>query len=97
MKRTWILGLTIVLTGCAVPNWQHPTNSEYDFNRDKALCSMASQQANPSSASPYDPTLTAAQQAQLGYYNAGANIGRGFAVQNYFENCMTARGYYKVK
>lgn len=97
MQKIGILCLSVLLVGCAVPNWHHPTNSEYDFNRDKAMCSMASQQANPSKAAPYDPTLTPTQQAQMGYRNAGENIGRAFAVQSYFETCMTARGYYKVK
>lgn len=97
MQRTGILGLTIALAGCAVPNWHHPTNTEYDFNRDKAMCSMASQQANPSSSAAYDPTLTPSQQAQISYRNAGENMGRAFAAQSYFENCLTAKGYYKVK
>jgi hypothetical protein len=97
MKRLASISVVGLLAGCAAPTWHHPSNSEYDFNRDKAVCSMEAERANPSSAVPFDPRMNAMQQAQASSYNAGANMGRAFGVQNYFNSCMTAKGYYQVK
>lgn len=97
MKKVLALGFVAILTGCAAPMWNHSTNSEFDFNRDKAICSMEADRSNPSTAVPYDPRLDPFQQANAGIYNGAANMGRAFGVQNYFQNCMTAKGYYQSK
>jgi hypothetical protein len=95
MKKLVVFSLAGVLAGCAAPMWHHPTNNEYDFNRDKAACSMDAQRANPSTAVPFDPRMSAMQQAQAGSYNSGANLGRAFGFQGYFNNCMMSKGYYQ--
>jgi|LauGreDrversion4_2_1035121.scaffolds.fasta_scaffold51006_2 hypothetical protein len=97
MKKVVVLSLAGVMTACASPMWQHPTNNEYAFNRDKAACSMEAERANPSTAVPYNPRLDPFQQANANIYNGTANMGRAFGVQNYFTNCMTAKGYYQVQ
>ena len=97
MNRLIALSSISLLIGCAAPMWNHPTNSEYDFNRDKAACSMEADRANPSQAAPYNPRLDPFQQANASIYNGTANMGRAFGVQNYFNNCLIAKGYYQIK
>ncbi len=58
---------------------------------------MEAERANPSTAVPFDPRMDAMQQARASSYNAGANMGRAFGFQSYFNNCMSAKGYYQVK
>jgi hypothetical protein len=97
MKKLVVLSLAGVLAACAAPMWHHPSNNEYDFNRDKAVCSMEANRANPSTAVPYNPRLDPFQQANASIYNGTADMGRAFGVQNYFNNCMMAKGYYQIK
>lgn len=97
MKKFVVLGIVGFLAGCAAPMWNHPSKSEYDFNRDKAECSMEANRANPSSALPYNPQLDPFQQASAGIHSGAANMGRAFGIQNYLNNCLTAKGYYQVK
>jgi hypothetical protein len=97
MKKLLVLGFVGVLTGCAAPMWNHSTNSEFDFNRDKAVCSMEADRANPSAAIPFDPRMDPMQRASTNMHNAGANMGRAFGVQGFFNNCMLSKGYYQVK
>lgn len=97
MKRLllsfWIAA-PFIITGCA--NWQHPTATQYDFQRDKSQCSMYASQASPSVKSAYNPYLTPMQQAQKSQYEGGANIGAAFGQSAAFNNCMQAKGYYKA-
>lgn len=97
MKRLVVLCMVGVVTGCAAQKWNHPTSSQYDFNRDKAICSMEADRANPSRDVQFDPRMNPMQQAQASAYSAGANFGRAFALKQYFEDCMTAKGYYQVR
>jgi hypothetical protein len=76
MKKLVVLSLAGVLAACAAPMWHHPSNNEYDFNRDKAVCSMEANRANPSTAVPYNPRLDPFQQANASIYNGTADMGR---------------------
>jgi hypothetical protein len=95
MKKILAVALAISLVGCAQTKWGHPSNNEYDFNRDRAQCNLEANAANPNTASPYNPYLNPMQQANVSAYNSGANIGRAMGFQNHFNNCMMAKGYYQ--
>ncbi len=74
MKK--IIGLTvltvILVTGCA--KWNHPTASQYDFQRDQAQCNQYASQASPTTQTPYNPYLTTMQQANQTLNQSGANL-----------------------
>lgn len=95
MKQiTGLAVLTAILaTGCA--NWNHPTATQYDFQRDQAQCNQYASQASPRTQTPYNPYLTPMQQAQKSQYEGGANLGAAFGQMGAFNNCMQAKGYYK--
>ena len=85
----------LLLSACSSTKWTHRSNTEQQFYMDRASCSNESQRNTPSTAAPYNPYLDPMQQANQNMYNAGANAGRAFGVQQYFETCMYARGYVK--
>lgn len=45
-KRLLVLLMSLPIMGCAV-NWEHPTASQNDFIRDKAICSNNAEMAAP--------------------------------------------------
>lgn len=93
-KITFITFLsTVLLGGCA--KWNHPTATQYDFQRDQAQCNQYSRQASPTTQTPYNPYLTPMQQSQQGIYQGSANLGAAFGQMSSFDNCMQAKGYYK--
>lgn len=93
-KVTWLVLLTTALVGgCA--NWNHPTATQYDFQRDRAQCNQYASQASPSRQSTYNPYLTPMQQAQKSQYEGGANLGAAIGQMGAFNDCMQAKGYYK--
>lgn len=93
-KLTRLVALTAMLvTGCA--KWNHPTASQYDFQRDQAQCNQFAQQASPTTQVPYNPYLTPMQQSQQSLNQGGANLGAAFGQMGAFNNCMQAKGYYK--
>ncbi len=83
----------LVIGGCA--KWNHPTASQYEFQRDQAQCNQYAQQASPSVQAPYNPYLTPMQQANQTMNQSGANLGAAFGQMGAFNNCMQAKGYYK--
>ena len=95
MKQiTGLAVLTAILaTGCA--KWNHPTASQYDFQRDQAQCRQYGSQASPTTQTPYNPYLTQMQQAQQSINQGSANLGAAFGQMASFNNCMQAKGYYK--
>ena len=95
MKKLACLAVltTVVISGCA--NWQHPTASQFDFQRDQSQCNIYAQQASPSVQTPYNPYLTPMQQANQSLNQSGANLGAAFGQMGAFNNCMQAKGYYK--
>jgi hypothetical protein len=83
------------LVGCAT-QWNHPTASQYDFQRDQAQCNQYAAQANPTVQTPNNPYLTPMQQSQQSMNQGGANLGAAFGQMASFNNCMKAKGYYKA-
>jgi hypothetical protein len=88
-----VMGTTVLLSGCA--NWNHPTATQYDFQRDQAQCNQFARQSSPTTQTPYNPYLTPMQQSQQSIYQGSANLGAAFGQMGSFDNCMQAKGYYK--
>lgn len=93
-KLAGLAALSVVaISGCA--KWNHPTASQYEFQRDQAQCNQYANQASPTVQTPYNPYLTPMQQAQQSMNQGGANLGAAFGQIGSFNNCMQAKGYYK--
>jgi hypothetical protein len=121
MKK-FIIIFPILIGGCAT-NWEHPTASQSDFHRDRAICSNEAEVAIPrvyipvsnsfpTTYSTYNTdcsniggfiscTSTPSQvnnnyaiaQMNQSIAQSGENMRRGVDVNNYFRNCMFAKGY----
>jgi len=87
--------LVLFLLGCSPTMWRHPTLSESDFYKDRALCEQYAEVSNPNRTQPYNPNLDGIQQANQSAYDAGANLGRAFGIKAAFDSCMSAKGYLK--
>ena len=97
MNKRLATGLlfAVAISGCAT-QWGHPTASQYDFQRDQAQCNIFAQQSSPTVQAPYNPYLTQMQQAQQTINQSGANLGAAVGQMSSFNNCMQAKGYYKM-
>ena len=84
------------LVGCAAPTpWMHSSKSQSDFNQDNALCNM---QANNTTQAPqrtYDVRMDPFQKSNAAIADGMAGMGHALALQNNYELCMRARGYYR--
>lgn len=120
MKR--LLIVPILMAGCAT-NWEHPTATQADFQRDRAICSNEAETAIPRIYVPISNTVPqtyptyntncsniggfisctstptdvnnnyAIAQMNQSIAQSGENMRRGVDVNNYFRNCMFAKGY----
>jgi hypothetical protein len=68
----------------------------YEAQRDQAVCEYEARSATSRPAQQFNPYLNSTQQAQQSFANAGASFAQAFAFQEYHENCMLRKGYFKV-
>jgi hypothetical protein len=95
MKATIaIVILSSLLAGCASTTWYHPTASESQFRQERALCERTASVSNPYTPSAQSPYLDPFQKASANITQGTADLGRAFAIQNDFKNCMAIKGYF---
>lgn len=85
---------TCMLLGCST-TWNHPTASDYDFQRDIAQCKVFASQASPTVQNQYNPYLTPIQQANQSSYQSGQNFSALIGQAGAINSCMQSKGYYK--
>jgi hypothetical protein len=95
MGKLLICFLVAAFIGGCATKWNHPDADENRFRIDLADCQIYAKSSVPDNSTPYDPNLTAQQQSQQSYANAGAQLARSISLKNQFDNCMYSKGYSK--
>lgn len=97
MNRRWILGVILLLSGCAT-TWSKPGLDVDQFERESYGCERDIAYLPPTQPAQLTPSWGPAPDGGLG--QALANIGAMFATigarRDMYERCMQALGYEKV-
>lgn len=84
------------LVGCAAPApWMHSSKSQSDFNQDNALCNIQANNITQAPQRTYDARMDPFQRSNAAITDGMAGMGHALALQNNYELCMRAKGYFR--